>query len=98
MNANTHNLSQTNTVAPYIGMIACTVTAVKVRGWIGAPTMCNFVGEVSPLVHIVWSSLDPGSQTRMDAIDNFPTLLPIDSLAGIGVLRTGFILTLGLLQ
>ena len=46
-----------NFVAPYIGMIASTVIAVKVRSWSGAPTVCN--------------------------------LLPTDSSAGIGVLRTG---------
>ena len=43
-------------VAPYTGMIASTVIAVKIRSWIGAPTVCD--------------------------------LLPTDSFAGIGVLRT----------
>ena len=43
-------------VAPYIGMIASTVIAMRIRRWIGAPTVCD--------------------------------LLPTDSFAGIGVLRT----------
>ena len=45
-------------MAPNLGMIVRTVIAVKVRSWIGAPTLCN--------------------------------LLPIDSFAGIGVLRNGY--------
>ena len=41
------NHSQTVTikifVAPYIGMIAYTVSAVKVRSWIRASTVCNLL-------------------------------------------------------
>ena len=40
-----HSQAVTNKifVAFYIGMIASTVIAVKVRSWIGVPTMCNLL-------------------------------------------------------